>query len=203
MLVVGGVLLLVGVDEGEVELLRVGQGAQRVERGADPHLDPVRDARALEIRPRDLRPVLVDLTREQPPVGTQPAGDADRGVAGERAHLERPAGADRPHQQGEERALVGRDLHHGHVAERLGLPGELREDVVLARPVLDQVGVQLVVERRVLGRHYPSRGPSAWAANPAPRPTSPPASPAHSFAESSTSGSASSTAANTISPTRS
>ena len=75
----------------------------------------------------------------------QPARDADRRVAGEGADLDRAPGADRAREQRHERALVGGDLHHRHVAlVALGLGREAASSVVLARAALDHVAVELV-----------------------------------------------------------
>src|SRR4029453_10280609 len=171
--------------------------------GPGPHLAAVRAAGLGEVAAPDLRPLLAQLASEQATVVRQAAGDADRRVPGERSQLERPPRPDPPHQQRDQRALVGSDLHHGDVAERRRLIGEAPQDVVLAGAVLDQVAVQLVVERGVLRSHrdvYSERGPAAYAANPAPSPTSAPPRPAQALAKSSTKGSASSTAAQTVTP---
>ena len=65
LLVVVRVAGLVGVQVGEVEGRLRGQRLERVERRPDPHLHPVRQARALDVRARDLGPALVELAAEQ------------------------------------------------------------------------------------------------------------------------------------------
>ena len=104
-------------------------------------------------------------------------------------------------QQGHERALVGGDLHHRDVAHRLGLGLHAAQDLVLARAVLDQVGVQLVGERGELA-HRARRLPRPSAAEkPHAEPHQPPGEPGPAEAKSSTSGSRSSTAAATATAT--
>ena len=49
----------------------------------------------------------------------QAAGDAERRVPGERAHLDGVAGAHDPGEQGQQRPLVGADLHPAAIAERV------------------------------------------------------------------------------------
>src|SRR5258708_39545198 len=63
-LVVGVVAVLVGVDEGEVELARETlrqQPVERLERGRDGELDAALDARLLPIAPRDAGPLLAHI----------------------------------------------------------------------------------------------------------------------------------------------
>ena len=63
-------------------------------------------------------PLLADVAAQEAAAVGQAPGDADRGVAGERADLDREAGVDEPGQQRHERALLGRDLHHADAPER-------------------------------------------------------------------------------------
>jgi hypothetical protein len=122
---------LVGVDEREVQEGLGGQRAQGLDGRRDPQLDAVGDPGPLPVAPRDRRPLLAHVAGEQVPVVGQAAGDADRGVAGERADLHRLPGTDQAHQQSEELALVVRDLHAGAVAElAVGLRGEVAEHLV-------------------------------------------------------------------------
>jgi branched-chain amino acid transport system ATP-binding protein len=86
---VGQVAVLVGVDERQVEQLGIGKRAQRVHGRAEPQLYPVREPRLLPVLPRDRGPLLVDVAADQPPAPAQPPGDADRGVAGKGADLDR------------------------------------------------------------------------------------------------------------------
>src|SRR5436305_1302086 len=75
--------------------------------------------------------------------GAESVRDADRGVAGERAELERAPGADRAAQKREERALLGGDLHHRPLAsELLRLHDEPREEGVGRAGVGDEVAVE-------------------------------------------------------------
>ena len=111
LLEVDGVSGLVGIDEREVEHLAVGQRRQGLGGGADADFDAIGDAGVLEVARGDLGELLAELAAEQAPGGLEAAGDADRRVAGERADLERLAGADRARQERHERALVRRDLH--------------------------------------------------------------------------------------------
>ena len=139
LLVVVEVADLVGVDEREVERLVGGHRAQRVERRAEAKIDPLGQPRLVEVAARDARPLLADVAGDEQAVVGQPAGDADRRVAGEGAELERPAGADRAHQQVHERPLLGGDLHDRDPAKLGGLGGEPPQQLVLAGAVLDQV----------------------------------------------------------------
>ena len=79
---------------------RSGSAAQRLERRADPELDPVGDPGLLEVGRGDRGVLLGELAGDQPAAGREPAGDADRRVAGEGAELERLAGADQPGRAG-------------------------------------------------------------------------------------------------------
>ncbi len=127
---------------------RSGKSPQRVGGGADADLDPVGDARVGEVRGGDLGVLLGKLAGDQPSAGREPAGDADRRVAGEGAELERLAHPDRLAEEGHEGALVGGDLHPRDPAHRCGLGGDAREHLVLARSVIDDVVVKLVGELR-------------------------------------------------------
>ena len=141
-----------------------GHRAQGVERRAEPQVDPLRQPRLLEVAARDARPLLVHVAADQLPVVGQAAGDADRGVAGEGAELQRPAGADRPHQEGHQRPLLGSDLHDRDPAQLGGLGGQPPQQLVLARAVLDHVAVQLRRQGRELVGIASSRlsGGRAW-----------------------------------------
>ncbi len=152
LLVVGEVVGLVRVDEGQVERGRARQGAQRLEGGGEPERDPVGEARALPVALRDRRPLGVHVAAEKPTPGSEPAGDRDRAVAGEGPDLDGRARADEASKQREERPLLGRDLHHAYRPERRGLGGEVAEHVILGRVVSLEIGV----ERR---RHHGELGP--------------------------------------------
>ncbi len=116
-LVVGIVLGLVGVDEGEVEAPRLAFGlerGERLERRREAERDLLRDAGLLPVRPGDRRPLLVHVAGDHPPTVRQRQGDRERAVAGEGADLQRQPRPDQPDQEGEELALLGRDLHITH-----------------------------------------------------------------------------------------
>ena len=68
---------------------------------------------SFQCAPRDLGPVLAHVAAPELAVGRQRLGDAERGVTGEGADLDRAPGADRPGQQADLLALMGRDLHAG------------------------------------------------------------------------------------------
>ena len=74
------------------------------------------------------------------PPGGEAAGDADRGVPGEGADLHGAAGADEAGEQGEQRALVGADLHAGDAAELGRASLELDQHVVGRGRPLGDVG---------------------------------------------------------------
>jgi hypothetical protein len=60
----------------------------------------------------------------------QAASDAQAGIAGEGAHLDRPPGADQPGQHGQQLALIVADLHPGGVAEFGGFGMQLADHLV-------------------------------------------------------------------------
>ena len=155
-----------------------GHRAQGVERRAQPQVDPLRQPRLLEVAARDARPLLVHVAADQLAVVGQAAGDADRRVAGEGAELQRAAGADRPHQEGHQRPLLGGDLHDRDPAQLGGLGGQPPQQLILARAVLDHVAVQLRGQDRELVRHRqrrpsggrePASQPDQAADDPRPR----------------------------------
>ena len=119
LLVVRRVAALVGVDEHEVDR-RVRR--QRLQRLAGPVPGAARCGRRRRPRPRPRWAIAVysSLTSQhsRSPAGRQTAGDADRRVPGERADLDRSAGADEAGEQRQQGALVGADLHPRGAAER-------------------------------------------------------------------------------------
>src|SRR3989442_277771 len=121
LLVVGAVAGLVGVDEDQVYLRRAREGADGLDGGRDAERDAFGEAGAREVAARDRRPLLVQVAAEEPAVGCQAARDRDRAVAGERPDLDRAARAEHAGQEGEERALLDRDLHPADRAEGGGL----------------------------------------------------------------------------------
>ena len=86
------------------------------------------------------------------PSSGEPARDADRAVAGERADLERVLGADQAHEERQQRALVGRDLHRG-VRHLAGLGADPVEDLVGPCAPLVQIGEQLGAARDPVSGH--------------------------------------------------
>ena len=94
------------------------------------------EARGVEVAPRDLGDLLVDLQARQLPARRQPARDADRAVARERPDLERLARVEHPRQQRQQRALVGPRLHH-RVGALARLAFDAREHVVPAGEALE------------------------------------------------------------------
>src|SRR5262249_29568911 len=106
----------------------------------DLQLDPVPHAGALPVAARDRGVLLADVAAEQLSVGRQTSRDADRGVAGERADLDRVPRPDQPDQHREQLTLVVGDLHgelRGQVAVRL--LGEVAQYDVRGLGVGDQV----------------------------------------------------------------
>ena len=102
-------------------------------------LDAVGDAGALPRAPGDRGPLLGHVAAQQPAVGGEPARDAQRRVAGERADLDRRARAEQPREHREERALLGRDLHARDRAERARLVDQRELHRVGRRAVPDEV----------------------------------------------------------------
>ena len=74
LLVVVDVAGLVGVDEGEVELLALGQGGQRLGGRADLERDAVGDAGPLPVAAGGRGPLLADVAAEQVAVGRAARG---------------------------------------------------------------------------------------------------------------------------------
>ena len=114
-------------------------GLERLASGPDADLDAIAPPRRLQVALRDLGALLVELQARQPAAFGEPAGDADRAVAGERPDLERVARADEPHEQLDQRALVGGDLHLGgrhdgrlgpHAVEHVVGPGTPASEVL-------------------------------------------------------------------------
>jgi LacI family transcriptional regulator len=116
---VAEVAVLVGVDEREVEQFGIRQRAQRLDGRAKPQLYPVLQGRLLPVLPGYRGPLLVDVTAKQPSAVRQPAGDADRGVPGERADLDGRRGPGELGQQGHERPLLGGDGQAHLVGEQV------------------------------------------------------------------------------------
>ena len=111
------------------------------------------------VLPPDRRPLLADVAADQPPGRTDPAGDAQRRVPGERSHLDRQPGAAGPGQHLEERPLIVADLHARGPAGALG--GDLHQPplhVVRRRRVGADVGGDVGVDdvRAGVG-HEPDR----------------------------------------------
>jgi LacI family transcriptional regulator len=147
---VAEVAVLIGVDEREVEQFGIRQRAQRLDGRAKPQLYPVLQGRLLPVLPGHRGPLLVDVTAQQPSAVRQPAGDADRGVPGERADLDGRRGPGELGQQGHERPLLGGDGQAHLVREQVsGLVRQLPEDGVRRAAVRGQVRVE--VEADLLG----------------------------------------------------
>ena len=97
------------------------RGARRALAAAGPTtiVDAVADARAPRGCARAISAYsLVDLEARQPAALGQPAGDADRPVAGERADLDRHLARPSTREERQQRALVGPRLHPGVAAAR-------------------------------------------------------------------------------------
>src|SRR5439155_3990688 len=107
----GLVALLVGVDEGEIDLRRPRQGAKRVEGRRDLQRDALGDAGPREVAPRDGRPLLAHVAAQEVAARGEPARDGDGAVAREGADLDGAARADQASEPAEERRLLDRDLH--------------------------------------------------------------------------------------------
>ena len=153
-LVVGAVGFLVGVDEGEVEGAGrlLDQRRQGLLCRRQAQTDARGDARLLPIAPCDPGPLLADVAGHQLAALRQRRGDAERAVAGEGADLERAPGADQPHQEGQERALIGRDLHAGRRQPR-GLGAQAPLQVRLPHEGLVDVAGQFLGAQQGLQRH--------------------------------------------------
>ena len=161
-------------------------GSARRVSSAGPSRRSIRSASpaSLEVAARDRRPLLAHVAGDEHAVVGQAAGDADRRVAGEGAELERPAGADRPHQQGHHRPLLGRDLHHRDLAHLARSPpraaAAARPGARCARPrsACSSASAAVNLSGIVSARYWPV---AAWRDEPAASPTRAPASPAHDW----------------------
>ena len=129
---------LVGVDEDRVERPVRDQRGQHVDAGADDDRHAVGEPRRREVGAREVGVTRLVLDRPQVAAVADRARDVDRGVADERADLDRPLHAAEPAQEPEQRALARSDLDRGHA---LGHREGARE-----RGVLRRVGSIDVVE---------------------------------------------------------
>jgi branched-chain amino acid transport system ATP-binding protein len=151
---VAEVAALVGVDERQVELLLAGQRAQRVDGRAEPQLDTVGEAGLLPVLPGHRGPFLADVAAQQAPARGQPAGDADGGVAGEGADLDRRDGPGQLGQQRHEGALLGRDGQAHLGREQLHrLVGQFPQDRVRRAAVRGEVRVEVKADLLGTLRH--------------------------------------------------
>src|ERR1017187_554741 len=146
-----------------------GQGAQRAQRRAQPQFDPVGEAGLLPVGRRQRGPVRIDIAADQPPSLGQAAGQADRGIPGEGADLNRLARADQTAQQGHERALLRADLQDYAVGETpRRLLGQVPQQRVRRAAVRDDVlmdsGADMLGSRGP-GSRLPVR-PAGSAADP-------------------------------------
>jgi hypothetical protein len=115
------------------------QRLERLDTWRDAELDATLDTGLLAVLARDRRPFFGDIATEQVPVCREAARDAQRRVAGERPDLDRVARADELSEQGHERALLRRDLHHRDPAECGGLLDQRTLHVVRRGAVCDEV----------------------------------------------------------------
>ncbi len=86
VLVVAVVILLIGIDEGEIEAALLARGAKRGQRlggGREPQLDAVRDPSLAPIALRRSRPFLVHVAADELAVRRQRQRHRKRAVAGE------------------------------------------------------------------------------------------------------------------------
>src|SRR6266581_4088027 len=151
---VAEVAALVGVDEGQVEHLLDRQRAQCVDGRPEAQLDPVGQARLLPVLPGHRRPLLADIAAQQMPARGHAAGNADGGVAGERADFDRRDGAGQLGQQRHERALLGRDGQAHLGREQLyRLDRELSQHSVRRAAVRGQVRVEVKADLLGALRH--------------------------------------------------
>src|SRR5262249_32833749 len=131
-------------------------------RRSEAHLDLAGDAGALPIVAADRDPLVVQVAAEETAVVAEAARDAERAVAGEGADLDRRAGADRAHEKRHQGALVRPHLHAADAAERGRLPRQVGQHRVLLAAVVDDVGVELRVERRELVGHSALLPGAGW-----------------------------------------
>jgi LacI family transcriptional regulator len=151
---VAEVAVLVSIDEREVEQFLIGQRAQRLDGRAEPQLYPVREGRLLPVLPGYRGPLGVDVTAQQPSAVRQPAGDADRGVPGKGADLERRSGPGDLGQQGHERPLLGGDSQTGLIGEQVsGLVRQLPENGVRRAAVRGEIRVEVEADLLAAPRH--------------------------------------------------
>ena len=157
LLGVGAVARLVGIDEGQVDHGIGRERPQRLDRRGDAQVDAIGDAGRLPVAPADRRPLVADVARDHAAALSEPAGQAQGRVAGERPDLDDGPRPDQPGQQGHERALLRRDLHHRDAAELLRLGDQRLLMRVGRRAVGHHVRVQLGREREVLGVGHGAR----------------------------------------------
>ena len=145
LLVVRGVAGLVGVDEGEVELLLGRQRPQGVDARTDPQVDAIGDPGLLPGFARNGGPLLAHVAAEQPAFRPHPARHRERGVPGEGTDLDGVARAHGAHEHLHEHRLVVADLHRNRPT------GAFLGDGL-------QVALHRVGPGRVLGRVRVDRG---------------------------------------------
>ena len=157
-LVIEVVALLVGVDENEIERLLRTEAGQQFARVAEPQFDPVLHAGPDPVTPGDARPLEFLVEADQFAAGKQPARDADRAAAGERADFHCPFRADERDQQGHQAALIGADRHVRDFAEVLRLLAQRLEDrIVRVRALRQRCSRRARPSGECIGRHDQDR----------------------------------------------
>jgi hypothetical protein len=146
--------ILIGIDEGQVEWCVGAECWEQIERCAHADIGPVGQSCVCQVFPRDLGVSLIDLQRDQVPVGRQCARKVDRTVSAQRADLQHALRAGHPREQRQQPSVLRRHLDGRHVGGRGGFACGA-QGVVL--------GVQHAVEHLVKGfgvrlAHARSRG---------------------------------------------
>ena len=121
LLVVVAVAGLVGVDEGEVEVLPRRKRSERLEGGPELQLDAVVHPCCLPGVASYRGPLLAQIAAEQMALRAEAPCDGQGGVTREGAELDRLLGSHRPHNHLDQERLVIADLHaSGSPGLRLG-----------------------------------------------------------------------------------
>jgi hypothetical protein len=104
------VRFLVSIDERQVEWRVGAEGREEIERCAHAHVSPVGQSCVRQVFPRDLCVSLVDLQRDQAPVGRQCARKMNRTVSAKRADLQHAPRSCRLHENPEQAPKFRRHL---------------------------------------------------------------------------------------------
>ncbi len=152
-----GVVGLVGVDEGQVELpgqTFVEQRTQGFQGGPEAQLDALLDSGFAPVAARGEMVVAGQVATGKAPLLAKGGSHAQGAVAGEGADLQRPPRADQGQQQGDELALFGGDLP-ARVGQLRGFLAQAGHQRGFPQRNVQQVAVEVIVEVEGAGGHRP------------------------------------------------